>query len=200
MPNSLLRSIKLWCLLPALFYSPYRWIKRRQRFAFVENEDIMLLLSWLMMAHTRRGDSRQRDATQEASEEAKLERASSECLHAGRVKVAASNLLAKPRSAGNEEAWNTLVTKFLAGDTAAAAAELASVTDVEEGNALPWRPDDEYASAALFEICENTALNLRGKDLAIITRTSTAATRDGVGIIVSSGWFAPTSNLGRRHF
>ena len=43
------------------------------------------------------------DAAQEASEEEKLERASSACGHEGGIKVAARNLLAKPRSVGNDE-------------------------------------------------------------------------------------------------
>ena len=96
-PNSLPRAIKLWYLMPALLHSPDGWIKKRQRFALVESGDIVLLLPWLM-AFTRGRDSRPRDAALEASEEAKLERASSACRHAGGVKVAARNLLAEPRS------------------------------------------------------------------------------------------------------
>ena len=66
-------------------------------------------------------------------------------------------LLAEPRSAESEEAWNTLVAKFppedhVTGSVAAAAAVPASATDVEDGNAFPWRRDDEYASEVLFDI------------------------------------------------
>ncbi|CAN0472328.1 unnamed protein product, partial [Laminaria digitata] len=43
-PNSLLRAIKLWYLMPALLHSPDDRIKRRQRFALVESGDIVLLL------------------------------------------------------------------------------------------------------------------------------------------------------------
>ena len=43
---------------------------------------------------SRGGDSRQRDAPQEASEKEKLERASSECRHTGAAKVAARKLVA----------------------------------------------------------------------------------------------------------
>ena len=50
---------------------------------------------------------------QEALEEAKLEGAPSAYRHAEGAKVAARNLLAKPRSTGNEETWNTLVALFL---------------------------------------------------------------------------------------
>ena len=108
-PNSILRAIKLWYIMPALLHSPDGRIKRRQRFALVENGDIVLLLPWLM-AYTRRRDSRERNAANEDSEEAKLERASSVCRHAGGLKVAARALLAEPHSAGNEETWSTLVT------------------------------------------------------------------------------------------
>ena len=79
--------------MPALLHSPDGRIKRRQRFALVESGDIVLLLLWLM-AFIRGGDSRQRDAAQEASDEEKLKRASSACSRAGGVKVAARNLLA----------------------------------------------------------------------------------------------------------
>ena len=112
------------------------------------------------MTFTRGGDSGQRDATQEASEEEELERTSSACSHAGGVKVAARNLLAEPRSAGNEQTWNTLMAKFPCEDDAAesaAAAEavLASATEGEDGNAPPWLPDDEYASEVLFGVIDS---------------------------------------------
>ena len=71
--------------------------------------------------------------------------------------MAARNLLAEPRSAGTEETWSTLVAKFPPEDhaavsAAAAAAVLASATEVEYVNAPPWRPDDEYASEVLFAV------------------------------------------------
>ena len=95
---------------------------------------------------TRGGDSRPRDAAHEASEEAKLERASSACRHAGGAKVAARNLLAEPRSPRTEETWSTLVSKFPSEDhaavSAAEAAVLASATEVEDTNAPPWHPDN----------------------------------------------------------
>ena len=106
-PNSLLRAMKLWYVMSALLHSSDGRIKKRQRFALVESGDIVLLLPWLL-AFTRGRDSG-RDAALEASEEGKLQRASSVCRHAGGLKVAARNLLAEPRSAGNEETWNTLV-------------------------------------------------------------------------------------------
>ena len=71
--------------------------------------------------------------------------------------MAVRNLLAEPRSAGNEETWNTLVAKFPPEDHAAmsaaavVAAVLASATEVK-GNAPPWRPEDEYASEVLFDV------------------------------------------------
>ena len=46
---------------------------------------------------------------------------------------------------------------------AAAAAVLASAIDVEEGNAPPWRPDDEYASGVFFDaIHSRSALSVSG--------------------------------------
>ena len=92
-PNSLFRAIKLWYLMPALLHSPDGRIKKRQRLALVLSGDIALLLPW-PMAFTKGREPR--DAALEASEEAKLERASSACPHAGGVKVAARNLLAEP--------------------------------------------------------------------------------------------------------
>ena len=99
-PNSLLRAMKLWYVMSALLHSSDGRIKKRQRFALVESGDIVLLLPWLL-AFTRGRDSG-RDAALEASEEGKLQRASSVCRHAGGLKVAARNLLAEPRSEGKE--------------------------------------------------------------------------------------------------
>lgn len=73
------------------------------------------------------GDSRQRDAAQEASAEAKVERSSSTCHHAGGLKVEARTLLAETRSAGNEETWTALVANFSSEDDAS-----ISAAEVEE--------------------------------------------------------------------
>ena len=145
-PNSLLRVIKLWYIMPGLLNSPDGRIKRRQRLSLLESGDMAPLLLWLM-AYTRRGDSRQRDTAQEASMEAKVERVSLMCHPAGEVKVAARTLLADPRSAGNDETYGTLVIKFPAKDhtavfPAAAATVLASATEVKDKNAPPWCLDD----------------------------------------------------------
>lgn len=64
-PISLLWAVKLWYILPTLLHSPDGRINRRQRFALLESGDKVLLLVWLM-AHTRRGDTRQIAAAQEA--------------------------------------------------------------------------------------------------------------------------------------
>lgn len=74
-----------------------------------------------------------------------------------RVKGATPNLLAEPRSAGDEETWNTLVTNFLSEDHAVGSAAgvdavLASATLGEDGYAPLWRQDDKYASEGLFDI------------------------------------------------
>ena len=110
-PSSFPPAIKLWYLMPVLLHSPDGRIKRRQRFVLVESADIVFLLPWLMV-FTRGGDSMQRHAAQEASEEEKLEKAPSACSQVRRVKVTARNVRAEPRSAGNEETWNTLVIKL----------------------------------------------------------------------------------------
>ena len=102
-PNSLLRAIKIWYLMPALLHSPDGRIKGRHGIALVESRDIVLLLPWLI-AFTRGGDLRQQDAAQDTSEEVKLERALSAGCHTGGVKVTAHNLLADPRPAGTEQA------------------------------------------------------------------------------------------------
>ena len=57
----------------------------------VGSGDIVLMLPWLI-AYARRGDLRPWRVAQEASEEVKLERASSTCRHARGVKVAARHL------------------------------------------------------------------------------------------------------------
>ena len=49
--------------------------------------------------------------------------------------------------------------------TAAAVAVLSSTTEVEDGNAPPWRPDDGYASDVLFDIISSRrALSGSGSD------------------------------------
>lgn len=52
--------------MPALLRSPDGRIKRRRRFVLMDTGDIVLVLPWLI-AYTRRGDSRQRNAAREAS-------------------------------------------------------------------------------------------------------------------------------------
>ena len=57
-PQSLLRSIKLWYIPPALLHSQDGRMKRRERFASAERGDLILLLPWLM-EYTRRTSTRQ---------------------------------------------------------------------------------------------------------------------------------------------
>ena len=57
-PQSLLRSIKLWYILPALLHSQDGRMKRREKFASAERGDLTLLLPWLM-EYTRRTSMRQ---------------------------------------------------------------------------------------------------------------------------------------------
>lgn len=64
------------------------------------------------MAHTGGVDTRIRGATHEASEEAKLERATSACRHVGGATVAARTLLVELRSPGTEEMGEPLKPQF----------------------------------------------------------------------------------------
>ena len=56
-PQSLLRSTKLWYILPALLHSQDGRMKRRERFASAERGDLTFLLPWLM-EYTRRTSTR----------------------------------------------------------------------------------------------------------------------------------------------
>ena len=84
--------------------------------------------------------------------------------------MAARTLLAQPRSAGKEETWSAVVAKFPSEDhaavsAAAAAAVLASATEVVDGNTPSWRPDNGYTSEVLFDvICSCNALSGPGND------------------------------------
>ena len=100
-PNSLLQALKLWYLMPALLHLPDGRTNRRQRFALVESGDTMHLLSWLI-AYTRREGLRQRDAAQEASKDAKLERASAACRHVGGAKVEARKPFGRTKINGEQ--------------------------------------------------------------------------------------------------
>ena len=101
---------------------------------------------------------------------AKLERAPSACRHAGCVKISIRTLLAEPRSGDKKETWATLVAKFPTEDNtilsaASAAAALASATELEDGNAPSWRPDDQDTSEMLFDfISSRSALSVPGND------------------------------------
>ena len=82
-PNSILRSIKLWHILPALLNSLHGRLKRRQRFSLVESSDVILFLSWLM-TYIRRGNTRPSNCAHETSEAISMARVTSVSLR-GRV-------------------------------------------------------------------------------------------------------------------
>ena len=154
-PNSLLRAIKLWYLMPALFHSQDGRIKRRQRFVLGKSGDTSILLPWLMV-YTRRWDSRQRDADQEASKGAKGRTGVVGVSPRGRSQSCNTKASGEPRLAEKEETWNMLATMFLSEHRAAVftpttAAATASAADVENGNAPPCRPDGMYVSDVLFD-------------------------------------------------
>ena len=66
--------------------------------------------------------------------------------------------------------WSTLVAEFPSEDhaavsAAATAAVLASATEAEDGNAPPWRPDNEYTSEVSFDVISSrSALSGPGND------------------------------------
>lgn len=100
-PNSLLRAIKLF----VSHAGPAPLTKRPDREAAevrVGGERGYGPPAPMADGVRQGGGLEQRDATQESSEEAKLERVPSACRHAEGVRVAARNFLAELRSAGNE--------------------------------------------------------------------------------------------------
>lgn len=141
-PHSFLQAIKLRCILPGLLPSlDGLRVKRWLGFSLVENDGLNLLLLWLIV-HTMRGDIRQRDATQDGLQEAKLERVSSECRHVEGVKVAAHPsgrvILGKKRR-DVKHIGNQFPTgrPHDAGYVSAVAAVPASTINVEGGSAPP---------------------------------------------------------------
>ena len=138
----------MWYILPALLHSQDGRVTRRERFASVERGDITLLLPWLM-GYTRRASARRSDLAHEATDEAKLKRASSACRHPGGVTVATRSLLTEPRAPGNEATWEHVIDKFPDEDQTsvseeATAAVAASASDPEEESGPNWRPDEEF--------------------------------------------------------
>ena len=100
--QSLLRSIKLWYILPALPHSQDGRMKQRKRFASTERGDLTLFLPWLM-EYTHRTSTRQIGQAREETDADMFKRASSACRRRGGVTVAARSLLAEPRAPANEE-------------------------------------------------------------------------------------------------
>lgn len=192
-PNSLLRAIKLWYILPALLHSQDGRMKRTMRFQAAERGDLTTLIPWLM-EYTGRAATRLRGPAHEATEEAKFERASSACRHQGGVTVAARGLLAEPRAPGNEVTWAIVREKFPAEDrasvsAAAAAAVAASATEPEDGSGPAWRPEGEFDPQVAFEVINSrNALSGAGSDglrfshLQSIIRTGFGRENFGTGI------------------
>ena len=113
-PQSLLRSIKLWYILPALLHSQEGRMKRRERFASAERGDLTLLLPWLM-EYTRRTSTRRSAQARKETDADIFKKASSACRHRGHrggVTVAARSLLAEPCALGNEETWERVKANF----------------------------------------------------------------------------------------
>ena len=146
-PQSLLRSIKLCYILPALLHSQDGRMKRRERVASAKHGDLTLLLPWLM-EYTRRTSTMQNDQAHEETDADMLKSASSACRHRGGVTVAACSFLPEPRAPGNEETWERVKANFpeenqACVSEAAEAAVAASSSDQEEGGPN-WRPVEEF--------------------------------------------------------
>ena len=107
----------------------------------------------------------------------------------------ARNLLAEPRSAGNQETWTTLVVKFPSEDhafvsaAAAAAVALTSATNVKSENSPPWHPNDMYISQVIFDVISSrSALSGPGNNgqglayLALIIHTDIGRMEFGQGL------------------
>ena len=208
-PNSLLEPLNCGNILPALLHSQDGRVNRRERFASVERGDITLLLPWLM-GYARRTSARRSDSAREATDEAKVKRASSACRHPGCVAVAARSPLAEPRVPRNEATWERVKAKFPDEDhfsisEAAAAAMAANAFDSEEGSGPKWRPEREFDPHTALEVINSrNALSGAGGDglrfshLQSIIRTSFGREKFGAGIeafwrriIDDSGAFPP---------
>ena len=155
-PQSLLRSLKLWFILPNLLHSQNGRMKRRERFASAERGDVTLFLPWLM-EYTCRTSTRQSGQAREEMDADMFKRASSACRHREGVTAAARSLLAEPHAPGNEETWERVKAKFPEEDQtcvseAAAAALAASSFDPEEGSGPNWRPEEEFDPQVVLEV------------------------------------------------
>ena len=166
--NSLLRAIKLWYLIPALLHAPDGQIKKRQRFALVESGDIVILLLWLM-AFTRGGDPTQPDAAKKlrraGSSNGRRRREATREAQSGSAQP--SGKATNTGKRGNVEHTDGQVPlqAHVAESAAAADAVLLCATEGEDGNALPWRPEVEYASEVLFDVISSpSALSGSRKD------------------------------------
>ena len=77
-------------------------MKRHERFAPTERDDLTLLLPWLM-EYTRRTSTRQSGQARVETDAEMFKRASSARRHRGGVTVTVRSLLAELHAPGNEE-------------------------------------------------------------------------------------------------
>ena len=73
-PNSLLRALKLWYILPALLHFQDGRMSRTERFKSAEREDLTMILPWLI-EYTEGTATRLRGPAREATDATKFERA-----------------------------------------------------------------------------------------------------------------------------
>ena len=85
-------------------------MKQLERFASVEPDDLILLLSWLV-EYTRRTSTKQCCRVLQTTDADVIECHQHAAIQGG-VIVAASSLLAGPRSPGSEETWERVKAKF----------------------------------------------------------------------------------------
>ena len=114
------------------------------------NGDGVFLLSWLRV-YTRQEGTRRRDAAQEFFEGAELEYASRTCCHAQRIEnriahPSGTAVLGRERGGMAQTGGQIPPEDRTAVSEGAAAAVLASATDVEDRRAPPFRPSHEYTS------------------------------------------------------
>ena len=148
-PNSLLRELQLWYILPALLHSHGGRMSRTERFKSAERGNLNTILPWLM-EYAEGTATRLWGAARKETDAAKFERAAL-------AAVASRGLLAEPRAPGNEATRTIVKTKFPEEDrnsvqAAAAAARVTSVTEPAEWSGPTWRPEGEFNAQVAFGV------------------------------------------------
>ena len=96
-PNSFMRALKLWYIVPTLLHSQDGRMSRTAMFKPAEHGDLTTILRWIIEC-TAGTATRPRGLARESMDAAMSERASSTCQHQGGMTVVARGLLAEPRA------------------------------------------------------------------------------------------------------